>query len=866
MPGNMSVNISGNAETPQRLLVISATIGEGHNATARAVEERARQLWPGCAIRRVDTLLEMGRWVGPGFRWIYRVNVDTTPWLYDYFYRSLWRHRWFAASSCRLIGLWSGLRLAPIIEEYQPDLVVSTYPLGTAGLDWIRRRGGLDVPVAAIISDFAPHPFWVYSEVDLHYVASELSLRAMHRARPDARGAVGAPPVVAAFRPASPADKIAARRHCGLPEHGLIVLVSCGSLGFGSVEHAVAAGLAAGPDVCVVVTCGHNEALRTRLVARTKLMEPGLREPRPAQRLVPLGWTREMPALTAAADVVVTNAGGATALEALACGRAVLMFEPIAGHGKANAELMARAGLATRCDGPAELLATLRNLGARPELLAQAQRRALTHIGALNLDAELAALPGLPRHHGARPLSAPDAFFAHAATPVVPQQVGAVLVLDSKSSGELSGGIANPEQLAEHLAARITERVPALPMLRRRLDQRPGRRPRWLPVDDLDPAAHLRTRTVGAAHGVPISAALREFFSTPVPLAAPPWQLEVVYDADAERTMVLAKLHHSLGDGLAVTTTLIGLLADRRKPEAGPEHGPKHGPMLHSGAPSWRARAAHAGRVLRGLLSLAAAGPAPPGGPVGPSTPARDYSLVELPAATVRATARRHGVGTTALLLAVLGEALHRLDPAATAATGLPAQPAVGELPAQPAVGDRLRTMVPRSTHALRRAADGSQRGDERYRGNHTAALALDLPVGPMPLGRRAAAVADALRRLEQSDQPVAAEAVVTALGLLPAPLHARLVRSIYRRRFFSLIASVLPGPRQAHYVWGTRIVSVFPVLPLADGVGLAVGFLTWGDMIGVGLTTDPGLRLGAGQLGAGPVTDALRRIFQDLE
>ncbi|MEO7194242.1 MAG: WS/DGAT domain-containing protein [Pseudonocardiaceae bacterium] len=112
----------------------------------------------------------------------------------------------------------------------------------------------------------------------------------------------------------------------------------------------------------------------------------------------------------------------------------------------------------------------------------------------------------------------------------------------------------------------------------------------------------------------------------------------------------------------------------------------------------------------------------------------------------------------------------------------------------------------------------------------------------------------------------VAAEAVVTALGRLPAPLHARLVRSIYRRRFFSLITLVLPGPRQAHYVWGTRIVSVFPVLPLADGVGLAVGFLTWGDMIGVGVTTDPGLRLGAGQVGAGQVTDVLRRIVQDLE
>jgi diacylglycerol O-acyltransferase / wax synthase len=812
-----------NAGLPQRLLVVSATIGEGHNATARAIEERAQWLWPGCEIRRVDTLDLMGSWVGPGFRWIYRVNVDTTPWLYDYFYRSLWRHPWFAGASCRFVGAWSGLRLAPVIASYQPDLVVSTYPLGTAGLDWIRRRDGLNVPVAAIISDFAPHPFWVYPEVDLHYVASHTSLQAMHRARPEARGAVGAPPVVAAFAPAPQAGRIAARRRCGLPEARLIVLVSCGSLGFGSMERAVEAVLAAGPQVCVVVACGRNEALRATLMARSE----------PLDRLVPLGWTTEMPALTVAADAVVTNAGGATALEALACGRAVLMFEPIAGHGKANAELMAQAGLATLCQGPAELVAAVRALPARQ---AEAEQRALTHVGALNLDAEIAALPGLPRHHGARPLAASDAFFAHAATATVPQQVGAVLLLD---------GVF--EQPAVQLAQRITDRAPALPMLRRRLDLRRGWRPRWLAADDIDPSAHLRTRTVGSDHGVSFVTAVQEFFATQVPLDRPPWQLELIHDTDTSQTAILAKLHHTLGDGLAVTATLLALLSDQQTSRL--QRGFSHLECpAEYGARRWGGWFTRAGRVVRGLASLAAAGPSPAGGPVGVSTPGREYGMAALPAAAVRARAREHGVSTTALLMALVGETLHRINPAGTTKR------------------DRLRTMVPRTTHALRRASAGgglsvgSADDGDRYQGNHTAAIALDLPVGPMPLSWRMAAVAAALRRQERADQPVAAQAVVRALGRLPAPLHAQIVRAIYGRRFFSLITSVLPGARKPHYVCGMRVMSVFPLLPLADGVGLAVGFLTWADMIGVGVTTDTGLAPGAVRF-----ADALREAFNDL-
>ncbi|MBO0878549.1 MAG: hypothetical protein J2P19_34720, partial [Pseudonocardia sp.] len=255
-PGRVPVAAPA-SDRPRRLLLVSASIGEGHNATAAAVEERARALWPSCEIRRVDTLDLMGRATGPAFRWIYRTNVDRTPWLYDFFYRELWRRPWFAAASSRFTGAWAGRALRPVVAGYRPDLVVSTYPLGTGGMDWLRRHGGMEAPLAAIISDFAPHPFWVYPEVDLHYVASEASLRAMWRAQPDAKGAVGAPPVVSAF---GPADRTAARAALGLPVDVPIVLVSCGSLGFGSVERAVVAALAADPALCVVVTCGRNES------------------------------------------------------------------------------------------------------------------------------------------------------------------------------------------------------------------------------------------------------------------------------------------------------------------------------------------------------------------------------------------------------------------------------------------------------------------------------------------------------------------------------------------------------------------------------------------------------------------------------
>ena len=57
-----------------------------------------------------------------------------------------------------------------------------------------------------------------------------------------------------------------------------------------------------------------------------------------------IGWTDEMPALMAAADGLVENAGGLTAMEAFAAGVPVVTFHPIAGHGKENAKTMATSG------------------------------------------------------------------------------------------------------------------------------------------------------------------------------------------------------------------------------------------------------------------------------------------------------------------------------------------------------------------------------------------------------------------------------------------------------------------------------------------------------------------------------------------
>jgi hypothetical protein len=123
--------------------------------------------------------------------------------------------------------------------------------------------------------------------------------------------------------------------------------------------------------------------------------------------------------------------------------------------------------------------------------------------------------------------------------------------------------------------------------------------------------------------------------------------------------------------------------------------------------------------------------------------------------------------------------------------------------------------------------------------GNRTAAVAVDLPVGPSEVRARVRAVEAAVERARASGQAEGSAAVLRALGRAPTRVQRAFARLTYGGRFFHLIVSVMPGVRRPVHVGGALVRDVLPVLPLAEGVGLAVGALAWGRTLGIGLTVD---------------------------
>ncbi|HSU71550.1 MAG TPA: wax ester/triacylglycerol synthase domain-containing protein [Micrococcaceae bacterium] len=819
---------TGTGDGPaRRVLTISATMGGGHDATAAGLEEAVRGLWTGSEIRRLDTLDDLlGPRIGALFRRIYVTNVEKTPWLYEFFYSALWRHRWFARASKQFTGAWCAFRLASHIDRFDPDLILSTYPLATSGLAWLRRHRGLSVPCAAWISDFAPHPFWVYRDVDTNFVMHEVAEPHARAADPGSNVQVCAPPVLTSF---SPGDRFASRPALALRPDAFVVLVTAGAYAFGDIVATVRALLEAAPEVQVVAACGRNGT------SRRSLEGLGI----PTDRLLVLGWTDGMADYVRAADLVLTNAGGASALEALASARPILMCRPIAAHGAANAQLMVVSGLADICADEERLVDYIRTGVADREAFEDLERNAGRHGQGNDLRAALTGLAAPrskpPRVRRPWPLRPADAFFSHvesgtqrtgttAPSPTLRQEIGAVLELDPVAPGHALD--------IETLRARLAERASALAPLRRRLIR--GPRPGWLLEEGLEIDRHVSEWVLDPdAAQSDVDAAVDRFWSVPLPEDRPGWQMLLVRGRAGGRAVLAVKMHHALGDGVSALGLLDRLLtpgpADplrergstglptRRTAGPAPGQAARPGPWLMP-----------LGRTARGLWSLASRGTAPqhPLNRPDLAGPERCFVPVALPADRLRTAARSLHAQPHELALAIIADALGTL----LADAGLLSN------------GTALRVMVPVAMRAPRL---------DRIFGNWTGTLALDLPVGAMDPAERVAAVRSELRGHMERGEPEAAQLVMQVAGVLPAALHARFARLVYNRRFFNSIVTYMPGARGPRWCAGARVTAMYPVLPLAQGVPVTVGAVLAGDTVGVGVFSDPALGLDRSRVAA---------------
>jgi processive 1,2-diacylglycerol beta-glucosyltransferase len=315
------------------VLILSADVGEGHAAAARALAEQLEASEQPTEVTVIDGLAAMGPLVRPVVEDGYRVQLRFFPWTYTLVYWLLEKVMPIRVLARRLLCLAGSRPLARSIAAHDPDVVVSTYPAVTVVLARLRRTGEVRCSTVATITDLTGLFFWAQPGIDVHLVMYGESMPSVERIA--GRGSVQLvrPLISAEFL--EPRCPVEARSALGLPAEGRTVVVSGGGWGVGDIAGAVGEFIKAPEVSSIVCLAGRNEQLAEKL-RRTFADEPRVRV---------YGFTDKMPEILAAADVLVHSTGGVTCLEARAAGTPVVSYGLPVGHARLNTRAMAALDL-----------------------------------------------------------------------------------------------------------------------------------------------------------------------------------------------------------------------------------------------------------------------------------------------------------------------------------------------------------------------------------------------------------------------------------------------------------------------------------------------------------------------------------------
>lgn len=318
-------------------------MGAGHDQVAVELRRRLAELGIESDVLDIWELLPFG--IGRLITVFYKGVIRRVPWIYEIVYAIWLRPAERSSRRASPIIRLAGRRLQRWMERHQPAVAVSTFHLCSQVLGDMRRRGRMPIPTASIVVDFAAHGLWVDPDVDVHFCLHPVQAERVLKL--GAKKVVACGPVVGPSFLRERADRDAARRELGLGRSDRVVLVVSGSWGAGHIERATRVLGEDGRFRTVVVT-GRNEQLRRRLA---RLGTADVR-----------GWVDDMACLMAASDVVLENAGGLMAMEAMAIGTPVVSFQPIPGHGRENVARMDEAGVSVYARSEAQLLEALDRL------------------------------------------------------------------------------------------------------------------------------------------------------------------------------------------------------------------------------------------------------------------------------------------------------------------------------------------------------------------------------------------------------------------------------------------------------------------------------------------------------------------------
>lgn len=344
----------------RKVLLMYISRVSGHRQASMAISKSLKKFMPDAEVMSIN---------GFGYNYplleqvvnaAYMTVIRHTPKVWDYMYdnpKVVKR----SANLRRFLNKSSHKKLAKLFKEFPAETVVCSQAFPCSMVADYKVSNKLSFTLVGVLTDFAPHSYWINEGVDYYIVPSEDTKdRFIKKGVPPEKIRVFGIPIRYKF--AERLDQCEIRQELGLATDVPTVLVMGGGQGLGSMKEAVKTLISSDQPMQLIVVAGSNQKL-FKWLKKASAKSP--------KKVLCYDYASNIDELMTAATLIVTKPGGMTTAECLAKGIPMVIITPLPGQEARNTDFLLEKGVAIRVHD-------MRNLAEEVEILLRSPERLRT--------------------------------------------------------------------------------------------------------------------------------------------------------------------------------------------------------------------------------------------------------------------------------------------------------------------------------------------------------------------------------------------------------------------------------------------------------------------------------------------------------
>ncbi len=338
----------------------------GHRQGAVAIAKSLKSLDPDCEVLSINGFGYIYPLMEKVINTAYMGVIKRVPKIWEYLYDNPKVIK-FSEKWKQSIHKSSHKKLKPLIDEFKPDVVVCTQAFPCGMVADYKKTHQLAFIVIGVLTDYAPHLYWLHEGVDYYVVPSqEARERYVKEGVPAQRIKILGIPIRMKFAEHAGTDAIA--RKLGLDLNIPTILIMGGGQGLGPMKEAVKSLARLERSLQLIVICGTN----VKLVNWIKKIQR-----RTAKKIIFYDYAGNVDELMEVSTLIVSKPGGMTTSECLAKGLPMVIVDPIPGQEERNSRFLVNQDIAVRVDDKHHIASEIDVLLNDPKKLAAMRQAAL---------------------------------------------------------------------------------------------------------------------------------------------------------------------------------------------------------------------------------------------------------------------------------------------------------------------------------------------------------------------------------------------------------------------------------------------------------------------------------------------------------